>query len=545
MPNSIKYSTGTEENALGVGDMHIGTGDVAKGPTNTTGFYNGINPPSGGYTIYINKEEGGPSIVCPSSDAELITITNKISGETYQTIDDCFTYFAGEDDKMVMQHTTNSLITSGLSLNLDASQVISYPTTGTSWYDISGDSRNGTLTNGVTFNSEGYMDFDGDNDYVAITSYTFGNGNWTVSAWVNADLFSHNLLSNTSGGPVTNAFGFGSNGTANKMHYRNYDGEWQNHYGNTTVETGTWYMVTWVNYGGAAAADGTMKMYLNGVADSEVFNSYTTNGGPCDAIGRNWGSDEYNGRIANIQFYTESLTDAEVLQNYYQGSIVTDGLVFAVDASNLVSYENESTSAYSLTGSIDGTLTNGVAYSDYANGTWVFDGIDDYIIFDNPSDMSNAQVTVTFWYNPTTIQNSSHNGIINGQTPDGRFCLFWIGTDEVSVQYRDDSGLSRAAGGVWTRSLAPTTISTVDKWYFIQITGNESTDEWRCGVNLSPSTSDFGSQYVDPDANNWLLGKRAGTAYDNSKISNVQVYDRILSQEEITQNYQANVNLYN
>lgn len=325
MPNSIKYSTGTEANALGVGDFHIGTGDVAKGPTNTTGFYNGINPPSGGYTIYINKEEGGPSIVCPSSDAELITITNKISGETYQTIDDCFTYFAGEDDKMVMQHTTNSLITSGLSLNLDASQVISYPTTGTSWYDISGDSRNGTLTNGVTFNSEGYMDFDGDNDYVAITSYTFGNGNWTVSAWVNADLFSHNLLSNTSGGPVTNAFGFGSNGTANKMHYRNYDGSWQNHYGNTTVETGTWYMVTWVNYGGAAAADGTMKMYLNGVADSEVFNSYTTNGGPCDAIGRNWGSDEYNGRIANIQFYTESLTDAEVLQNYYGAPNIPSG----------------------------------------------------------------------------------------------------------------------------------------------------------------------------------------------------------------------------
>ena len=88
-------------------------------------------------------------------------------------------------------------------------------------------------------------------------------------------------------------------------------------------------------------------------------------------------------------------------------------------------------------------------------------------------------------------------------------------------------------------------ISTTNQWYFIQITGNETTDEWRVGVNLDVSTSDFGSQYVSPDANQWLLGRRNSTSYDHGKIANLQIYDRILSQGEIEQNYNANVNKFN
>ena len=52
-----------------------------------------------------------------------------------------------------------------IELYLDANQIISYPKSGTSWKDISGEGRNGTLTNGVTFNSDGYMNFDGEDDY--------------------------------------------------------------------------------------------------------------------------------------------------------------------------------------------------------------------------------------------------------------------------------------------------------------------------------------------------------------------------------------------
>jgi energy-coupling factor transporter ATP-binding protein EcfA2 len=55
MPNAIKYNVSDETLALKKGNFYIGTGDVGKGPTSSTGYYNGITPPSGGYTIYLNK----------------------------------------------------------------------------------------------------------------------------------------------------------------------------------------------------------------------------------------------------------------------------------------------------------------------------------------------------------------------------------------------------------------------------------------------------------------------------------------------------------
>ena len=102
MPNPIKYNTNTESNALNKGDFWIGTGDVDKGPTSTTGYYNGITPPSGGYTVYTNKASGGPSIQVASNDSELISITNSIAGTSYTTVNECLNYFAGQDDKMVL-----------------------------------------------------------------------------------------------------------------------------------------------------------------------------------------------------------------------------------------------------------------------------------------------------------------------------------------------------------------------------------------------------------------------------------------------------------
>ena len=45
------------------------------------------------------------------------------------------------------------IVTNGLVLDLDAAKKDSYPGTGTSWRNIAGNSNNGTLTNGPTFNS--------------------------------------------------------------------------------------------------------------------------------------------------------------------------------------------------------------------------------------------------------------------------------------------------------------------------------------------------------------------------------------------------------
>jgi hypothetical protein len=46
-----------------------------------------------------------------------------------------------------------NIITDGLVLALDAASPRSYPGTGTTWYDLSGQGNNGTLVNGPTFSS--------------------------------------------------------------------------------------------------------------------------------------------------------------------------------------------------------------------------------------------------------------------------------------------------------------------------------------------------------------------------------------------------------
>ena len=99
MPNVIKYSTGTTPiSCLRKGNMLVGNGTGDYGAT----FWNGITPPAGGYTIYLNKASGGPSIYCPTNNAELIFITNQIAGTNYVTSAQCLDYFANQTDKIIV-----------------------------------------------------------------------------------------------------------------------------------------------------------------------------------------------------------------------------------------------------------------------------------------------------------------------------------------------------------------------------------------------------------------------------------------------------------
>ena len=79
------------------------------------------------------------------------------------------------------------IVTSGLVLALDAAERLSYPRTGTTWRDLSGNNNNGTLTNGPTFNAgnQGSIVFDGVDDYVGIphTSILAPTSQISYGAW--------------------------------------------------------------------------------------------------------------------------------------------------------------------------------------------------------------------------------------------------------------------------------------------------------------------------------------------------------------------------
>ena len=71
-------------------------------------------------------------------------------------------------------YTGPHIITDGLILALDAASPKSYPGSGTTWYDLTTNSLDATLYNGVSFstNKQGTMVFDGVNDYGQISSST-------------------------------------------------------------------------------------------------------------------------------------------------------------------------------------------------------------------------------------------------------------------------------------------------------------------------------------------------------------------------------------
>lgn len=81
------------------------------------------------------------------------------------------------------------IVTDGLVLCLDAGNNKSYPGSGTAWTDLSGNSNNGTLTNGPTYssNNKGVIVLDGSNDYISIQKnnvFNFGTADFAICTWI-------------------------------------------------------------------------------------------------------------------------------------------------------------------------------------------------------------------------------------------------------------------------------------------------------------------------------------------------------------------------
>ena len=124
-------------------------------------------------------------------------------------------------------------VTDGLMIYLDASKTSSYGGSGTTWTDISGNGRNGTLTGGVTFdaatqsmrfaggaNGSGFVDLDGDfNNFANGLTIEFeGEFGAARSPWERVFDFALAQSSSLSDiGNVANVFWVGQIGSRNEL----------------------------------------------------------------------------------------------------------------------------------------------------------------------------------------------------------------------------------------------------------------------------------------------------------------------------------------
>jgi len=226
-------------------------------------------------------------------------------------------------EEVTQNYYQQKIVTENLSHRWDSNNIVSFnaphelEATSRNTYDL----KSGVVANmqnnaGILY-STGYnrstmfYNFDGTDDRWIFNTITPGNGAWTVSAWV---LGSGGIMGNSSGGPVTNSFGLFNSGGL-KIAYFNYDGSWQYRYGNTVLSSAEWYHLTWVNY-----SNNTMLMFVNGKADSSVFNSYTTNGGPLDCVGNPWPYTAFSGVIQSIQINLGISFNSEQVNLQYENT---------------------------------------------------------------------------------------------------------------------------------------------------------------------------------------------------------------------------------
>jgi hypothetical protein len=213
----------------------------------------------------------------------------------------------------------NTIVQQGLVLNLDAGNNYSYAGAGAVWYDVSGNSYNGTLIGSpvYTSNNNGGIIFDSVAKYVTLpaSGLAFGTGQFAIEAWVfstAAVSYNHVYSSQSS-----NNVGFIS------LYYQNGYGFSVADLGNSAVRTVTTHQTvvsqnTWYHVVGIRNASNQYIVYVNGVeSTTNSTSSYPlTATAPQIASNPASNTERFTGTIASFRLYNTSLSAAQVLQNY-------------------------------------------------------------------------------------------------------------------------------------------------------------------------------------------------------------------------------------
>lgn len=208
--------------------------------------------------------------------------------------------------------TDLEIVSLGLIMHLDTGNPASFPGSGSTWTDLSGNGNHGVLQNGVGFSgiNNGTMVFDGINDYVATpidadlqvmpsTTWTgwiktTGVSSWQVIFGMEDGGWDRMLIIEAGG------LGLSMGHTTNR---------WQT---GTFVTPSVWqYVVTIYD-------NGSMKFYLNGIEYNTAISegNHGSNGTFTIGSNQNGVGNFYSGNIAQVSVYNRVLSTEEIQQNF-------------------------------------------------------------------------------------------------------------------------------------------------------------------------------------------------------------------------------------
>lgn len=521
MSNIIKYSETSATNSIQSGNFNVGVNNTS---TNLTGFFNGISPIVGGYTIYVNKVSGGPSIYSPKNDSELVSIANRL-GANVETAVNALVWINSQSNMTVLNNNYPSIVTSGMVLNLDAGFVSSYPKTGTTWRDLSGNNNLGTLLNSPLFENNSLV-FNGSGKR-ATTQSSLSSTFLTASIWYRRDdSVSSSTWRTIMATLSTNIHHLILQDSTRILGI--WDGSFKS-FGYTPPNDGLFHNLCVVYQSGVNAS-----LYVDGVFISTVNTTLNFSTSPISSIG-NWGGNNYwAGYISQVQIFNRQLTTQEIIQNYQAGLqrlIPTNGLVLSLDAQNTNLYATSPTTAYDISGNDkNGTLVNGTQIIGNGDGSWRFDGVDDRITFSNPLNQSNLsqEWSICCWVN---ISNNTTQTLISGL--NSGIHLNWSTTNRPLLylnsgvnDYYIYGDTNRILNQGWTHVCFSFRNSDGYRKIFIN-----SIDRSAFGPNQTSTPSGIGSTFT------------VGSGL-NGNLSNIDFYNRVLTQAEITTIFNATKSRY-
>ena len=202
------------------------------------------------------------------------------------------------------------IVTDGLVLALDAGNTKSYPGSGTTWTDLSGNENNGTLINSPTYNNTngGNFNFDEVNDYVDC-GQVLNNNAYTKIVWFRPETATNNMVSGSAGNTAfwmsnsSTHIHSGHNGSWYVVSHRpNNPGDMLNQWwcGAVTFNTST----GWV-------------LYLNGEqVDTNASTTAPTGDGTIFIGAHGVAANLFDGDIPVVQIYNRALSASEIQQNF-------------------------------------------------------------------------------------------------------------------------------------------------------------------------------------------------------------------------------------
>ena len=230
---------------------------------------------------------------------------------------------------IVAAKTPQSIVSAGLVMHLDAGNTTSFPGTGTTWTDLSGNGNHGTLQNGVIFNNANYgsLVFDGINDFFVT------NSNLDLS---NTDKLTIQIIlktAQTSAGIImehsvdwnsNNSFGIISNYPypSTKIQFTDHNQNYNVSSSVDSINDNNWHLFSVTTDRSLGATDQNL-IYIDGKAANKVNVSNLSNDNSGNFTShklylssRAGSANFFNGSIGQVLIYNRVLTAAEIQQNF-------------------------------------------------------------------------------------------------------------------------------------------------------------------------------------------------------------------------------------